>query len=172
MDAIDTPEWADNPRLRAWLAAQEGAFPAWSAGHGGGWDFTPGSLDRLEALVRARFTTWQEADAARESELLQVASWYLGEVQVRHCGARWRCDPDEPDRPPVAGGYPLVTVARTELSEAEQELLAREEEEEGDPTPVVDPAARIRALFTTPDSHLREVVGWFEDFRGWLAGEA
>ncbi|NDZ80652.1 hypothetical protein G3I19_19385 [Streptomyces sp. SID10853] len=168
MDAIDTPEWADNPRLRTWLTAGRDAFPAWSAEHGGGWDFTPASLDRLEELVRSRFTTWQEADGARDTTLLQVAAWYLGEVQVRHCGARWRCDPDEPERPPVAGGYPLVTVPRTELTDAEQYRLAREEEEDGNPTPVVDPAARIRALFTAQDSHLREVIDWFEHFREWL----
>ncbi|WP_328318067.1 hypothetical protein [Streptomyces sp. NBC_00388] len=169
MDAIDTPEWADNPRLGAWLTAQREAFPAWSAEHGGGWDFTAASLDRLEELVRSRFSTWQDADRARDTTLLQVASWYLGEVQMRYDGGvRWRCDPDEPDRPPVAGGYPLVTVPRAELSDAEQELLAREEEEDGDPTPVVDPAARLLTLFTDPDQHLRDVLGWFGDFRAWL----
>ncbi|WP_371791795.1 hypothetical protein OG285_20395 [Streptomyces sp. NBC_01471] len=97
-----------------------------------------------------------------------MASWYLGEVQVRHAGARWRCDPDEPGRPPVAGGYPLVTVPRTALTDDERELLAREEEEDGNPTPVVDPAATIRGLFKAPDNHLREVTGWFEGFREWL----
>ncbi|WP_328535270.1 hypothetical protein [Streptomyces sp. NBC_00344] len=168
MDAIDTPEWADNPRLSAWLGTQRDDFPAWSQEHGGGWDFTPASLDRLEELVRARFSAWKEADLARDTVLLQVASWYLGEVQVRHCGAQWRCDPDEPDQLPVAGGYPLVTVPRAALSHAEQEMLAREEEEDGNPTPVVDPAATIRSLFAAPDNHLRDVIGWFDGFRSWL----
>ncbi|WP_406003853.1 hypothetical protein [Streptomyces sp. NBC_00829] len=169
MDDIDTPAWADNPRLNAWLAAQQADFPAWDAAHGGGWDFGPSSLDRLERLIRSRFSTWEETDGARDTVLLSVAAWYLGEVQVRHCGASWRCDPDEPDEPVVAGGHPLVTIARENMTADEcARLDTGDDDDDGFvPVPVIDPASRIRSLYASPDSHLHDVFTWYARFTRW-----
>ncbi|MBT2510817.1 hypothetical protein J7I98_34370 [Streptomyces sp. ISL-98] len=170
MDDIDTPAWADNPRLNAWLATQQAAFPQWAADHGGGWDFSPESLGRLEKLIRSRFTTWEEADQARDTVLMSVATWYLGEVQVRHCGASWRCVPDEPDEPPVAGGYPLVTIAREHLTDTERDLLDADDAEDDDDlpsVPLIDPAAKIRSLCANPHRHLTDVLDWYARFTAW-----
>ncbi|MDG4809523.1 hypothetical protein O7634_22475 [Micromonospora sp. WMMD1120] len=78
-------DWADNPRLNAWLAAQRRAFPAWSRQSGQAWDFTVTSVDRLERLLRARFTGWDDLLSAEEAEqpAVLVPGWYLGEVLNR-----------------------------------------------------------------------------------------
>lgn len=168
MDPIDSPEWADNPRLTAWLAGRAGDFPGWADAHEGPWDFTPASLDRLEDLVRGSFGSWEEVDAAGGEPLLAVAAWYFGEVQVRHCGAAWRCDPDAPSSSgTAAGGYPLLTVPRSALTEHEQDELEELDEIGENPTPLVDPASLIRSLFAAPDSRLRDVLRRYERFARW-----
>ncbi|MER7752668.1 hypothetical protein [Kitasatospora sp. NPDC097643] len=167
MTTIDSPVWADNPRLTAWLAAQRRAFPVWAEENGGGWDFAPASLDRLEALVRDRFTSWEAVHEAREEQLLEVAAWYLGETLVRHCGVVWRCSPVPPPPEQPAGGYPLVTYARGDLGAYEREVLAELEELDEYSIPLLDPAGRIRSLFAAPDSRLRESIGRFDRFQAW-----
>ncbi|MFC7304561.1 hypothetical protein ACFQVC_10085 [Streptomyces monticola] len=101
--ALKDPELHDNPRLHAWLADRREAFADWAeradpaAGSAAAWDFSPESLDRLEALVRARFATGEEMEAAQDDWFLAGAAWYLGEVQVIHCGARWQLNPEPYD---------------------------------------------------------------------------
>ena len=58
-------DWADNPRLNTWLAAQHAAFPGWTRDTGQPWDFTVGSLDRLEQLLRARFAVGEAVQRRR-----------------------------------------------------------------------------------------------------------
>ncbi|MFF5788060.1 hypothetical protein ACFY8P_24250 [Streptomyces sp. NPDC012693] len=91
---------ADNPRLRAWLAEQRGAFDDWSRRHGGGWDFGERSLDRVEALVREHVTSVDDLFAREHTPMIQVACWYVGEVHNRTRGTRWRMDPEP------AGSHP------------------------------------------------------------------
>ncbi|WP_257004178.1 hypothetical protein [Streptomyces sp. SA15] len=91
---------ADNPRLTAWLAEQQGRFEEWERRHGGGWDFSERSLDRLEARIREHFTSVDDLLAGEHTPLAQVACWYLGEVHNRLRGTQWRMDPDPADTHP------------------------------------------------------------------------
>ncbi|MCL2732696.1 MAG: hypothetical protein FWE15_22065, partial [Actinomycetia bacterium] len=103
-----------------------------------------------------------------DGPLLAVAAWYLGEVQVRHCGAAWRCDPQAPPPPgTAAGGQPLLTVPRATLDGHEQDALEELDEIDENPTPLVDPASIIRSLFAAPDSHLRDVLNRYARFERW-----
>lgn len=95
---VDEEEWADNPRLNAWIAAQAASFDMCSPFDMGGWDCSIESLDQLEDLLRGRFTSYEDIKAARDSQLVTLAAWYLGEVHIRHHGAQWQCQP-EPDPP-------------------------------------------------------------------------
>ncbi|MGP9019910.1 hypothetical protein ACT1U9_16120 [Streptomyces sp. BR1] len=166
MDAIDSPEWSDNPRLNDWLDRQRVAFPAWCEVLEQAprvWDFSPASLDRLEDLVRDRFASYEAADEAADSPFMQVAAWYLGEVQVRGFGAVWKCAPDpEPGRP--ARPQPLVTLPKDRLTEEElAELQEREDLYESD-WPLCDPLDELLALFLRdPDNHLRDVLRAYEN---------
>ncbi|MFD8717573.1 hypothetical protein ACFV2H_05950 [Streptomyces sp. NPDC059629] len=168
MNPIDTPEWADNPRLNTWLAAQREAFPLWAEEHGGGWDFTIDSLDRLEALLRDRFATWEEARAAADGPLLSVAAWYLGETLIRSSGAAWRCVPTEPPTDLPAGGKPLLIIPLETMTDRELSALEREAKRGDDPRPYVEPAGELSSMFAVgPDHRLRDALEWFEDFAQW-----
>lgn len=155
----DEQDWADNPRLNAWLAKQEAAFPEWVKQTGQEWDFTPESLDRLEDLVRRMFSTWEEAKAAEDDPILSVAAWYLGEVQNRHYGTVWQCRP-YPPQGPLQDNTPFVIVPE----EPRDEYDERDEDEEElyrdeDYRPACDPADEIRALFVRgPENRLRDVL--------------
>lgn len=89
------PDGTD-PWLTRWLAAREQAFPAWSAdtGRAGDLDFSPESLPALEHVVRRRIPGKEALHASRDSDFVQGAVWYLGEVGRRHRDARWRYSPD------------------------------------------------------------------------------
>ncbi|WP_330237268.1 hypothetical protein [Streptomyces sp. NBC_00566] len=95
------------PRLRHWLAERETAHREWArgttgaehAGEGGGWDFSPAGLDRLEREVRTRYRTLADFDADREGPFLQNAAWYLGQVVCLHRDSAWvywEIDPQAP----------------------------------------------------------------------------
>ncbi|MCX4550869.1 hypothetical protein [Streptomyces sp. NBC_01500] len=158
MDTIDSPEWSDNPRLNGWLAEQRSAFPAWREQAPGAWDFTPASVDRLEELVRGAFSSYEEADAASDGPLLQVAAWYLGEVQVRGHGAEWRCAP-APGPGRFAKIRPLVTLSKERLDEDERAGLRELEELYESDWPLCNPLDELLALFLRgPDNHLRDVL--------------
>ncbi|MFE1752915.1 hypothetical protein [Streptomyces anandii] len=162
MDTIDSPEWSDNPRLNGWLAAQREAFPAWAREAGGEWDFSPASLDRLEALVRGRFGSYEEADAASGDPFMTVAAWYVGEVQVREFGAVWKCAP-VPGPGHYARTRPLVTMPKDQLTEEERERLREAEELYESDWPLCNPADELVALFARgPGARLRDVLEQYE----------
>lgn len=107
-----------HPELAAWLARQEAGFPAWAeeTGTPERWDFSPASLDTLEALVRERYADEHAfADAVREGTLLQVAGWYVGETIRRARGCTWQhCGTDPSGVPgfPGSGGTWEPLIAR------------------------------------------------------------
>ncbi|MDX3233390.1 hypothetical protein [Streptomyces sp. ME19-01-6] len=158
-DDLEGPDWADNHRLNTWLAERREAFPAWAEEAGGGtaaWDFSPESLDRLEGLVRGRFSTYEEMVAAEDDPFLAGAAWYFGEVQVRQCGAAWKCRPEPSDDTDVPDD-PLVTAPEPDP-----------EDDDGDDDPGWDdddyvhlcvPASELRALLLRgPDERLRNAL--------------
>ncbi|WP_438487764.1 hypothetical protein [Streptomyces sp. S186] len=174
-DDLQGPDWYDNHRLNTWLTERRDAFPAWAAAAGGTtatWDFSPASLDRLEALVRARFTTYEEMVAAKDDPFLTGAAWYFGEVQVRTCGAVWRYrpqPPEDPDAPCDPYDVPMVQAPeRTRDEEAygdeddkEQQDWENDEEEDEDYVHLCDPAGTLRALLLKgdgPETHLRDAL--------------
>lgn len=168
MNPIDTPEWADNPRLNTWLATQREAYPAWAAEHGGDWDFTIDSLERLEALLRSTFATWEDANDAADGPLLSLAAWYVGETLLRPYGAQWRCVPTPPDPELPVGGQPILIIALETMTEQELTALEKEEARGDDPRPYVEPISEILSLFAVgPDHRLRDALEWFDDFEEW-----
>ncbi|OKH99298.1 hypothetical protein A6A06_27550 [Streptomyces sp. CB02923] len=151
MDDIDTPEWADNPRLKRWLDSRRSAFPQWALEQGGRWDFSVASLGRLEELVKRRYPSYEAAESGSRSAFSSVAAWYLGEVLVHSHGLVWRCVPEEPPAPPVAGGRPLVYADRSTIPAAALELLDEDAEAGGEDDaipwqPVIDPAATLQGV--------------------------
>lgn len=103
---------APDPWLTAWLATRREQFSAWAAdtGRAQELDLSPASLVPLAQVVRQRVASEEALDAQIETDFLQGAIWYLGEVARIHRGARWRYTPD-PDgtseNPSV--GRPWVT---------------------------------------------------------------
>ncbi|MFI1168813.1 hypothetical protein ACH4UM_35965 [Streptomyces sp. NPDC020801] len=161
MDTIDSPEWSDNPRLNGWLARQREAFAAWQRESPGEWDFSPASLDRLEELVRGRFSSYEAADAAGDDPFMTVSAWYLGEVQVRAFGAVWKCAP-VPGPGRYAKTRPLVTLPKEHLDEEELDRLREAEELYESEWPLCNPADELLALFLRgPDNHLRNVLAQY-----------
>ncbi|RKE05094.1 hypothetical protein [Streptomyces sp. TLI_171] len=156
MTSIDDPIWRDNPRLNGWLQAGHGGFPAWTELVGGEWDFTTGSLPRLEQAVRDRYPDWDRAYEARDEAFLTVAAWYLGEVHVRNYGALWHCSPDPA---PYGGGRvePLLTLPREVLDEEEEADLAAAQELCEDDFPFCLP---VDAVVGAAD---REKGGWLAE---------
>lgn len=104
---LDPPNPAGSAALDHWLEERGVGFAAWVARYApdGTWDFSPESLDALEALVR-RTAPSEEAfqDPARR-DFAEGASWYLGEVMRRGIGGRWRYQEDELD--PSTGAFLL-----------------------------------------------------------------
>ncbi|MGW4380193.1 hypothetical protein [Kitasatospora sp. NPDC004531] len=145
MTTIDDPEWLDNPRLDAWLAAGRDGFPAWAELTGGGWDFGTDSLPRLERAVQDRFGNRERADAARHEPFLTAAAWYFGEVHIRNYGALWHCSPEPlphaPDRI-----QPLLRLPKEVLDEDEAEELAEAEELYEDDFPMCDALGTVVAV--------------------------
>jgi len=144
-------DWTDNPRLGAWLAAQEAAFPAWVAGTGQEWDFSPASVDRLEELIRGRFASYDEIAAAEKTPAVTVPAWYFGEVQNRHCGTGWEARPE-------GDANPFVRLPAEDDDVDEDEELYEDE----DYVPACDPVVELTALFLRgPDNHLRTVLNQY-----------
>ncbi|BDM74577.1 hypothetical protein HEK616_80640 (plasmid) [Streptomyces nigrescens] len=137
--------WTSNPLLQKWLARQQAGFEEWAQETGGGWDFSVDSLDRLEDLIRSRYSSIREIEAAEETPFVQVAFWYFGEVFCRCHGLVWQQRPggDPEDKPfvigPGDGGL-----------------------DEDDERPATNPDGEIPALFLRgEDNHLRDALeGW------------
>ncbi|MFI1497247.1 hypothetical protein [Streptomyces platensis] len=97
----------EDPVLSAWLAERSEGLSAWVEDAFDGawrWNFHPGTLDWLEAVVKQRFATVVEFDADRNEPFVQGACWYLGEVIRRNKGAVWQYIPFDPDAEPGAPG--------------------------------------------------------------------
>ncbi|MGX1316471.1 hypothetical protein RKD24_006590 [Streptomyces calvus] len=151
---MNEKEWADNPRLNAWTAAQAAVFETCSPFDRGGWDFSIESLDRLEDLLRRRFTSYEDITAAHGTELVGVAAWYLGEVHVRHHGAQWQCQP-EPDPQGLGNDEPYVTIP---FARADAYPPADDDPDE-DGRPLTVPVNELDALFLRgPGHHLRDTL--------------
>ncbi|MER7666071.1 hypothetical protein [Streptomyces sp. NPDC096193] len=127
---------AGNPVLDAWLRIQQQEFPAWAQRYDGDWDFTPASLERIEALVRSRYTSSDQAWDERGSDFLQTASWYVGEVHNRTCGTQWQFHPDSAGADPAV--WPFVTVPFDRLFDFEDE-----DGIESDARPLYTPVNRL-----------------------------
>ncbi|MFF0371728.1 hypothetical protein [Micromonospora sp. NPDC005087] len=158
-------DWADNPRLNTWLAAQQTAFPVWSRETGQAWDFTVDSLDRLDQLLRERFAGWDDLLAAEEAEqpAVMVPGWYLGEVLNRNYGTVWHRNPVEPTHPDQPK-TPFVQFLKDPGAEEEYEDEDDYVDEDNLP-PICNPFIEIRGLFVRrPNDHLRDVVIRFERY--------
>ncbi|MGW0732135.1 hypothetical protein [Streptomyces sp. NPDC002851] len=159
------PPLPEHPALAAWLDERERALSAWAEDAFDGawrWNFHPDTLDWLDAVVRRRFATVEEFDAAREEPFVQGACWYLGEVIRRNKGAVWQYVPFDPDTEPGTVGsrecawtevpfvdQPDKRVGGTALPlECLRELL-----------PTAD--AAVAGAPQEPEARLRDVLFWF-----------
>lgn len=92
---------------------------------------------------------------AEDGPFLSLASWYLGEVQVRAHGAIWQWRP-VPARPPGPWDKPFVTLPAEPSDEDEQREELYEDE---DYVPGWTPISEIRSLFARGSEHrLRDVL--------------
>jgi hypothetical protein len=157
-------QWTDHPRLWAWLQEQEEAFPQWADSHPGVWDFSPDSVDRLGAVLRSEFSSWEDIRAAQHTPQVTVPAWYLGEVCVR-AGAVWKYNPDSPAESDAWEG-PFVGVPGDPMEDPDHEDLY----EDDDYLPAAIPVAELRGMFAkSPQWRLRSVV---EEFDEWRLGTA
>ncbi|MFD0338248.1 hypothetical protein ACFVH0_06070 [Streptomyces sp. NPDC127117] len=146
-------EYADNPRLAAWLDAQRAAFPEALCASGdaspGTWDFGASSLDHLEQLILRGFTTYEDFEENKGTASVQVAAWYLGEVHNRLHGTQWQCAP-EPD-----SGAPYVIIPYERMDE----YPPADDDPAQDGRPMCTPTGELSALFLRgPGNHLRDTL--------------
>lgn len=148
MSASEENEWTTNPRLKEWTAARQTSFEQWASETGGGWDFTIESVDRLEALIRDRFTSSGDVEAAQGTEFVQGAYWYLGEVFVRVHGLQWQ---QRPGNDPEDLPFVIQAGGSGGISEDDENELA-----------VLSPDIEVPALFLRDEhNHLRDALeGW------------
>lgn len=135
-----------DPWLVRWLAAREQQFPGWSESTGrvGELDFSPKSLLPLEEIVRDRVPSTAALRESADSDFVQGAIWYVGEVARRHGDAHWIYIPDHTGtsknpfvgRPFVehddgASAVPLSELKSSVLSDEDGVLLTRFEDQFG-----------------------------------------
>ncbi|MFC4627780.1 hypothetical protein ACFO6V_06000 [Promicromonospora alba] len=86
----DPPESLEE-ELRDWLDLQAGSFDAWVASFGGdtAWDFTPGTLPAVQAVLRATVSTTTDLNEPEHLRLRDGAAWYVGETFRRNLGGAW-----------------------------------------------------------------------------------
>ncbi|MFG2284854.1 hypothetical protein ACGFOU_02030 [Streptomyces sp. NPDC048595] len=135
---------SENDVLPLWLREQQSRFSAWVHEVGGLWDFSPESLDLLEAAVRERLTSLEEFREQEDEAFLQVAAWYLGEVHNHHRGTQWQVHPDGKGRFRWKW-YPFVIPPWDRLDDYEDE-----DGIEYDARPIVDPLSSLRAVLLEP----------------------
>lgn len=138
---------SDNPVLNAWLEILRGEFPAWAERHGGGWDFSLGSLVRMEELVRSTYSGSAQAQAEIGGDFHQTAAWYVGEVHNRHVGTVWQYHPDSLEL--VPGAWPFVIVPFERLEE-----FPDEDGIEPDGRPLYSPVHRLCGVLDPGNGHL------------------
>jgi hypothetical protein len=82
--------------LTAWLSRQESGFPAWASAYGADvdLDFSAGSLDRLEEVLRRSVASATDLTDGGHRYFSDGACWYLGEVLRRGLGGFWEDDVD------------------------------------------------------------------------------
>ncbi|MFI9046060.1 hypothetical protein [Streptomyces sp. NPDC053427] len=147
-------EWANNPRLDAWISEQHAAFNVHFLPEADDWDFSIESLDRLEAFMRRRFSSCEEIKAERDSGAVGAATWYLGEVHVRTAGAQWQYG-TEPDLVAPEYDRPYVIIP----CEGIDEYPPADDDPAQDGRPMMDPGGELRALFLRgPDNRLRDTL--------------
>ncbi|WP_306323773.1 MULTISPECIES: hypothetical protein [unclassified Streptomyces] len=134
----------ENDVLPLWLAEQQSRFSEWVREVDGVWDFSPESLDRLEAAVRERYRTQEEFWGAEAERFLQVAAWYLGEVHNRHRNTQWQVHPDAKGRHRWKS-YPFVIPPWDRVDDYEDE-----DGIEYDARPVVDPLVSLQNAVLEP----------------------
>lgn len=96
----DILDRAPSEFLDRWLAEREAGFPRWLADYAGGhgtWDFSPESLDTLQALVCSNITSVDDFYKPEFRDLTDGAAWYFGQVMKRVADAQWCYNPGEPD---------------------------------------------------------------------------
>ncbi|MGW2051468.1 hypothetical protein ACWCPF_40950 [Streptomyces sp. NPDC001858] len=73
---------ADRPELVRRLDRRAAGFAGWAreAGPGELWDYSPGSLDRMETVLRDRFADSGGLLAAKSGAFVQGVVRYVGEV--------------------------------------------------------------------------------------------
>lgn len=132
-----------HPELAAWLARQEADFPTWAEATDTPetWDFSPASLDVLEAVVRERYADSRAIHDARGSIFIQVASWYVGEIARLVNGAAWHYLEADPTALPGAPGSIQNVWTRT----------PRVAQGPAVETPTMFPLNALRALLVEPD---------------------
>lgn len=96
--------------LESWLTERASTFDAWAARYGGGttWDFSPGSLDALQALVVRTVPTADDLETPEHQEFSDGAAWYLGEVLLTAKGGEWRYQAGEREYGNPFLGYQYV----------------------------------------------------------------
>ncbi|MEV0090260.1 hypothetical protein [Streptomyces sp. NPDC050738] len=94
---------AEPGQLQAWLDERAAGFGAWAEETRAAdrWDFTPGSLDLLEELVRSRYGSEADIHAGRMDPFLQGAIWYAGETACRTKRLVWHYWPFATGRAPL-----------------------------------------------------------------------
>lgn len=108
-----TDETDEQDQFQNWLAHMDDALAEFSgrlpAALKEGLDYTPASLDRLEAFLLERYPSVQAIKAEPEP-YLDGASRYVGEVFRRNIGGRWRIRTDDPKY--VYAGLPELTFLK------------------------------------------------------------
>ncbi|MDI3417303.1 hypothetical protein [Streptomyces luteolus] len=134
----------ENDVLPLWLQEQQSRFSEWVQEIGGVWDFSPESLDRLEAVVRERYKVQAEFRNQEAEPFLQVAAWYLGEVHNRYRGTQWQVHPDAKGRHRWKW-YPFVIPAWDRVDDYEDE-----DGIDYDARPIVEPLNSLQAIVLEP----------------------
>jgi hypothetical protein len=110
VDEVEPPRSA---YLESWRSERERRFPHWAATFGGtgSWDFSPGSLDLLEARLFDIVGSEPALFTAEHHDFVDGAVWYLGETLIRTGGGTWRYNEGEivPGNPWVGRPYVKVT---------------------------------------------------------------
>lgn len=149
----------EHPALTRWLTERHKALQEWARDtFDGAWrgNFHPETLDWLEAVVRQRFATVEEFDAARDEPFLQGACWYVGEVLRRTQGAMWQYAPFDPGAEPGALGSRQHTWTDVPFVDQPGKRLPG----------AAQPLACLRALLEEtppgePEEQLSDTLFWF-----------
>lgn len=108
---------SDDEVLARWIAARNDEFPRWVERFGSGqeWDFSPGSLDALEALI-GRVASGPEVllEDKANADFVDGAAWYFGEVLRRDDPerTRWSYDRGYYPEPHLSGPHSGLVIER------------------------------------------------------------